>query len=88
MGHHTVFGHHCTVAAETSVVIGHSCLIGEMVSIRDHDHRFSAPDVLIVDQGRMTAPIRIGENVWVGAKATITAGVTIGPNTVVGAHRW
>ena len=81
IGHHTVFGHHCTVAADASIVIGHSCLIGEMVSIRDHDHQFSSPNVLIIDQGRKTAPIRIGENVWVGAKATITTGVSIGPNT-------
>jgi len=85
-GHHTVFGHHCTVAADASIVIGHSCLIGEMVSIRDNDHQFSAPNVMIVDQGRKTAPIRIGENVRVGAKATITTGVSIGPNTVIGAH--
>ena len=62
------------------------CLIGELVSIRDHDHAFDRTDTPILDQGRRTAPVVIGDDVWVGAKATITAGVTIGPGTVVGAH--
>ena len=30
-------------------------------------------------------PIKIGNNVWIGAGATILAGVTIGDNTVIGA---
>ncbi len=86
VGGHTVFGHHCTVAAEESIVIGRRCLIGEMVSIRDHDHAFSSSTIPIIDQGRDTSPIVIGDNVWIGAKATITTGVSIGSNTVVGAH--
>jgi acetyltransferase-like isoleucine patch superfamily enzyme len=86
VGDRTVFGHHCTVAADEGVAIGNDCLIAEMVSIRDHDHAFSSTEVSIIDQGRTTAPVRIGDNVWVGAKATITKGVSIGANTVVGAH--
>jgi len=86
VGEGTVFGHHCTVAADRSIDIGRDCLFAELVSIRDHDHAFADPSTAIIDQGRSTAPIRIGDNVWVGAKATITRGVTIGSNTVVGAH--
>jgi acetyltransferase-like isoleucine patch superfamily enzyme len=86
VGDRTVFGHHCTVAADESVVIGENCLIAEMVSIRDHDHAFSSADEPFIDQGRMTAPVRIGDNVWLGAKATVTKGVSIGSNAVIGAH--
>jgi acetyltransferase-like isoleucine patch superfamily enzyme len=86
VGERTVFGHHCTVASDESIRIGQNCLIAEMVSIRDHDHAFSSTDVSIVDQGRDTAPIRIGDNVWIGGKATITKGVSIGSNSVIGAH--
>jgi acetyltransferase-like isoleucine patch superfamily enzyme len=32
-----------------------------------------------------TKPIRIEDNVWIGANAVITAGVTIGKHSVVGA---
>ena len=85
VGERTVFGHHCTVASDAGVTIGRDCLIAEMVSIRDHDHAFdsTAP---IIDQGRDSAPVCIGDNVWIGSKATVTKGVTIGANTVVGAH--
>lgn len=86
VGGHTVFGHHCTIAADESIVIGRRCLIGELVSIRDHDHSFSSSTIPIIDQGRETSPIVIGDNVWIGAKATITTGVSIGSNTVIGAH--
>lgn len=86
VGERTVFGHHCTVASDQLVSIGRDCLVAEMVSIRDHDHAFSFSDLAIVDQGRDTAPVRIGDNVWIGAKATVTKGVTIGSNSVIGAH--
>ena len=86
VGDRTVFGHHCTLAADQSVVIGRDCLLAEMVSVRDHDHAFADPDRAVLDQGRTTAPVRIGDNVWLGAKVTVTKGVTIGSDVVVGAH--
>ena len=86
VGDRTVFGHHCTVAVDRSVNIGANCLFGEFTSIRDHDHAFEGSAAAILDQGRSTAPVTIGNDVWVGAKATITRGVTIGPGAVVGAH--
>ncbi|MCA1779929.1 MAG: hypothetical protein LC637_11255 [Xanthomonadaceae bacterium] len=39
-----------------------------------------------MDAGFTTAPVEIGNNVWIGAKATITKGVKIGNNAVVGAN--
>lgn len=86
VGDRTVFGHHCTLAADQSVVVGRDCLLAEMVSVRDHDHAFADPDRAVLDQGRTTAPVRIGDNVWLGAKVTVTKGVTIGSGVVVGAH--
>lgn len=86
VGERTVFGHHCTIAADELISIGRDCLIAELVSIRDHDHAFSSTSESIIDQGRTTAPVRIGNNVWIGAKATITKGVSIGSNSVIGSH--
>ena len=86
IGNRTIFGHHCTLAAVDFVTIGEDCLIAEMVSIRDHDHCFEDLHVPIREQGAVTAPVRIGRNVWLGAKVTVTRGVTIGDNCIVGAN--
>jgi maltose O-acetyltransferase len=34
----------------------------------------------------VTKPIKIGNNVWIGAKATILKGVTIGDGAIIGAN--
>ena len=86
IGDRTIFGHHCTIAARRAIEIGEDCLIAEMVSIRDHDHRFERLDFLIREQGEIVAPVHIGRNVWLGAKATICKGVSIGDNAIVGAN--
>jgi acetyltransferase-like isoleucine patch superfamily enzyme len=85
VGAGTVFGHHCTVAAKESVMIGEKCLIAELVSIRDHDHAFDRTDIPVLEQGATSAPVSIGSDVWIGAKATILKGVTIGDHAVIGA---
>jgi acetyltransferase-like isoleucine patch superfamily enzyme len=68
------------------LVIGDHCLFGEGVSIHDENHRGGRGDLPVARRGFTTAPIFIGRNVWVGAKATILQGVTIGDNAIVGAH--
>jgi acetyltransferase-like isoleucine patch superfamily enzyme len=76
------------VCAANSVEIGDNCLLGANVTIVDTDfhnleprnRRFADPD-----WARISSPVRIGENVFVGANAMILKGVEIGANTVVGA---
>ncbi len=86
VGARTIIGHHCTIAARSRVEIGSDCLIAELVSIRDHDHSAARTSVATRAQGEVVAPVRIGNNVWLGAKVTVLKGVTIGDGTVVGAN--
>ncbi len=86
IGREVIFGHHCTLASRESLIIGDDSLLAEMVSVRDHDHRFDQLDVPIREQGADSAPVVIGRNVWIGAKATIVKGVTIGDNAIIGAN--
>lgn len=72
------------IACRESIAIGDDALIAEYVTIRDQDHRYGG-DVPTAQNGFETAPIIIGNNVWIGAKATITKGVTIGDNAVIAA---
>ncbi len=85
IGADTFFGHHCTLAAKQCVRIGRDCLVAEMVSIRDYDHRFADLTVPVRLQGLITAPVVIGNNVWLGSKVSVLRGVRIGDNAIIGA---
>lgn len=85
IGARTYIGQFSILCARESITIGADCLIAEHVTIRDQDHDFSGPAVT-AQNGFVTAPITIGDNVWLGAKVTVTKGVSIGDNCVVGAN--
>jgi acetyltransferase-like isoleucine patch superfamily enzyme len=83
LGSHSFVGHHATIAAHERVEIGPGAYLAELVSIRDHDHRPGVPPRL----GEVeVAPVVIGEDVWIAAKATVLRGCSIGEGTVVGAN--
>jgi acetyltransferase-like isoleucine patch superfamily enzyme len=86
VGARVIFGHHCTIGANEKIEIGDDALLAEMVSIRDHDHRFDDLSTPIREQGAVCAPVAIGRDVWIGAKATVVKGVTVGDGAVVGAN--
>jgi acetyltransferase-like isoleucine patch superfamily enzyme len=67
------------------ISVGRKALVAEYATIRDQDHIFDGGRAT-ADTGMLTGPIRIGDNVWIGAKATITRGVSIADNAVVGAN--
>ena len=67
------------------VVIGDLVVIAERVTVADSNHVRRSPDVPIRHSVE-ARPVRIGENVWVGANAVITAGVRIGELAVIGAN--
>ena len=86
IGERVIFGHHCTLGCKDRIEIGDDCLLAEMVSIRDHDHNFERLDVPIREQGATCAPVKIGRDVWLGAKVTVLKGVTIGDGAIIGAN--
>ena len=49
-------------------------------------HNFDDVNIPIKDQGVTISPVVIEDNVWIGAKATILAGVTIKSGCVIGAN--
>ena len=78
-------GRGAVLVAREAIVIGRDVLIAEHVTLRDQDHRFGM-DPPTARSGFLTAPIRLGDNVWLGAKVTVLKGVTIGNNVIVGAN--
>ncbi len=72
------------IACFSAITIGHDVAIAEQVVIRDSDnHQVKSA---MGDQHPHTAPIRIGDHVWIGLGATILKGVTIGDGAVVAAR--
>lgn len=67
---------------EQELWIGRDCAISWDVLITDSDYHYLE---VRGEPRSMTAPIRLGDRVWVGARAVILKGVTIGAGTVVAA---
>lgn len=71
----------CKFQDQGGISIGDGALIGHGVVLATLNHDL-APEKR---QQLHPAPIHIGKRVWIGANATVTAGVTIGDNAVVAA---
>lgn len=98
-GSNIFFGDNCEVNMnclfldDNKIVIGDNALIGPGVHIYTAFHplraqdRFSAPreDGSFAFCKTLTAPVIVGDNVWVGGGVIILPGVTIGDNVVIGA---
>ena len=84
---------------EERIEIGSHCLISWNVGIADSDFHPLDPAQRLIDAQALapyfkdrpprpplrTAPVVIGDNVWIGMNAVILKGVTIGDNAVVAA---
>lgn len=73
------------IACREEIVIGSGVIIANNVSIYDHDHKCDDSSRPYVGQGYVTAPVCIGDNVWIGAGVTILKGVSIGRNAIIAA---
>lgn len=73
----------CVVTAYENISIGDNVMLGPNVLIYDQDHDYSA-DGGIAAMKFKTSPIKIGNNVWIGANTLILRGTTIGDNCVIG----
>jgi len=86
LGAKVILGGRTSVNAYLDVSIGDRSLLADGVHLTDFDHRTDRLDRAIKDQGIVTAPVRIGPDVWLGRSVTVLRGVDIGQGSVVGAH--
>ena len=78
-------GFNCEVFSASRVTIGKSVLMAAYSYVIGGDHDFSDPSKTVLDQGRTSAGVAIGDGVWIGAGVKILDGVTIGEGAVIGA---
>lgn len=86
IGDKCVFGNRDTVNCYLDIEVGPATIVADGVYVCDFDHAFADIHVPIKDQGIVKSRVRIGAGSWVGVKATVLRGVTVGPGSVLGAH--
>jgi len=70
------------ISAAQDIAIGHSCMLAQGAFVTDSDWHGIYDRSLSVGQ---SAPVRIGDNVWIGDSAMVCKGVNIGENSIIGA---
>lgn len=73
------------IDARGGIEIGDHVMVGPYAVIASSNHAHKQTDVPMATVDHVMAPVKIGNDVWIGAHAVITAGVTIGNGVVVSA---
>lgn len=74
-----------TISSFQHIIIGTDTLIGGNVLITDSDWHPLSPDLRHDKTHIKTAPVHIGNNVFIGTRSIILKGTVIGDNSVIGA---
>jgi acetyltransferase-like isoleucine patch superfamily enzyme len=81
IGDHTFINYGSSISAHARIKIGRHCLVGHYALILDNnEHGIERRDL-----APPSAPVVIEDHVWIGSRAIILPGVSIGHHSVVGA---
>lgn len=84
LGDNSIIGESCYISQ--GVKIGKNVMIAEDVIMRTVNHAFDRTDIPMIEQGYTPIKsINILDDVWIGTRAIILPGVTIGQGSIVGA---
>jgi acetyltransferase-like isoleucine patch superfamily enzyme len=78
-------GFNCELFSASRVRVGKGTLLAAYTYVIGGDHDFSDLSKSILEQGRKSEGVVIGEGAWIGAGAKLLDGIAIGDKAVVGA---
>ena len=83
IGDHTIIGISCVIIGPVN--IGNNVMLAQNIVLSGLNHNYE--DVLVPpsEQGTVQKTITVENDVWIGANAVLTAGITIGEHSIVGA---
>ena len=84
LGSEVYINRNTIIDAHREIRIGDQCMIGPNVYITDANHG-TAKRQSIGSQAMKPAPVKIGEDVWIGANAVVLPGVEIGSGAIIAA---
>ena len=85
IGSHVGFAQNCFLEVRGRITIGDDCIFAPGVSIAAENHNFNDRKFPIRAHGATRKGIVIGRDCWIGTKAIILDGVTIGDGCVIAA---
>jgi acetyltransferase-like isoleucine patch superfamily enzyme len=85
IGHRTGINARAYLGGQGGISIGNDVIMGPNVQIFSENHNFDQMGIAIKDQGVTRQAVCIGHGCWIGAGATILAGVEIGDGCVIAA---
>lgn len=85
VGDNVGMGDMCHYGCAGGIEIGDNTIVGIYVTMHSENHNFSNANIPIRMQGVSHKGIKIGNDCWIGAKATILDGSVIGNGCVVAA---
>jgi acetyltransferase-like isoleucine patch superfamily enzyme len=85
MGENSAIGDFTHFGASGGIEIGEDVIMGSYISFHSENHNFNDKERLIREQGVTSKGIKLGNNIWVGAKVTFLDGCIIGDNCVIAA---
>jgi acetyltransferase-like isoleucine patch superfamily enzyme len=87
IGDDAYIGGYVYMVAMEEISIGPGCVLAEQVFITDLEHGMDPRAGLIMQQPlKSKGPVRIGEGCFLGYRAVVLPGVTLGPHCVVAAQ--
>ena len=79
-------GRNTTILCVNKVTIGDDCMFASNCFVSDENHGMDPSSGVRYEKQKLTTkPVVLGRNVWVGEKAIILPGVTVGDNAIIGA---
>ncbi len=85
MGNNSAIGDYTHFGAAGGIEIGDDVIMGSYISFHSENHNYEDTTKLIREQGVTSKGIKLGNNIWVGAKVTFLDGCQVGNNSVVAA---
>lgn len=87
IGARTDIGSGCFIGGHAAgIEIGDDCLISPNASVIGVNYRYDRLDLTFREQGVVSQPTRLGNNVWVGAGAVVLSGAQIGDGVIINAN--
>ncbi len=85
IGHRTGINARAYLGGQGGITIGNDVIMGPNVQIFSENHNFDQPGIPVKEQGVTRQAVTIGDGCWIGAGASILAGVEIGDGCIIAA---